>query len=477
MSLDPRVAAALALHRFGLGPRAGSITAIASDPRGALLAELDRPDAGLVKSPDLLSAGEAARLAFNFRTERQAQQIASRKAAEERAAAAGTMETPAPNPEEANAAGNTPAEPPPTPPQQNFQKEVQARLDTAASADIGFVERLVWFWSNHFCISADVVPSMVGAYEREVVRAHVLGRFADMLLAASSHPAMLAYLDNTRSVGPNSVAGLIRSTGLNENLAREILELHTLGVRTVYTQDDVTSFAKVLTGWTVIPPAGNPERGNEFVFNPRTHEPGPQVVLGKTYGQPGVEQGRAVLADLARHPATAAHVAYKLARHFVADDPPSSLTERLTQRFIDTGGHLKEIAKVLVAAPETWELPRRKLKRPSEWLIASWRALGSLPEPRRALESQGYLGERLWRPPAPKGFADEQAAWIDGVAQRLDIANRIAESMAATVEPDALMEHALGPLASAETRQAIARAESRQQALTLVLMAPEFQRR
>ena len=146
-------------------------------------------------------------------------------------------------------------------------------------------------------------------------------------------------------------------------------------------------------------------------------------------------------------------------------------------RFLDTDGNLKEIAKALVEAPETWELPRRKLKRPSEWLISSSRALGAAPEPRRALESQGYLGERLWRPPAPKGFADEQAAWIDGIAQRLDVANRIAERMAAAIEPDALMENALGPLASAETRQTLARAESRQQALTLVLMAPEFQRR
>jgi uncharacterized protein (DUF1800 family) len=474
MTLDPRTAAALALHRFGLGPRAASIAAIASDPRGALLAELDRPDAGLIKDSGLLTAGEAARLAFNFRTARQAEQIALRKAEEERAAAGGAMENPPePKPEEANA----PAEPPPTPPQQNFLKEVTARLDAAAGADIGLVERLVWFWSNHFCISADVVPSMTGAYEREVIRPHVLGRFADMLRAAESHPAMLAYLDNTRSIGPKSVAGLIRSTGLNENLAREILELHTLGVRSVYTQDDVTSFAKVLTGWTVIPPAGNPERGNEFVFNPRMHEPGPQVVLGKSYADTGVEQGRAVLSDLARNPATAAHVARKLARHFVADEPPAPLVERLTRRFLDTEGHLKEMAKALVEAPETWEPARRKLKRPSEWLISSWRALGAVPEPRRALESQGYLGERLWRPPAPKGFADDQAAWIDGVAQRLDVANRIAERMAATVEPEALMEHALGPLASGETRQTIARAESRQQALTLVLMAPEFQRR
>ena len=379
-------------------------------------------------------------------------------------------------PAEAGAAAPAQEEPPNLP-QQNFFKEVQARIDAALHADIGFVERLVWFWSNHFCVSADVVPSMAGGYEREAIRPHVFGRFADMLRAAESHPAMLIYLDNSRSIGPKSVAGLIRTTGLNENLAREILELHTLGVRSVYSQADVTSFAKIITGWTIIPFQGNPDHGGEFVFNARMHEPGPQVVVGTTYQDTGVEQGRAVLAHLARHPATAAHVARKLARHFVADDPPDSLVERLTKTLLDGEGDLKAVAKALVTAPETWIAPRTKLKRPSEWLISAWRAIGTAPEPRRVLETQAYLGERLWRPPAPKGFADEQAAWIDGLAQRLDIANRIAERVAATIEPDAFMETALGPLATADTRQAMARAESRQQALTLLLMAPEFQRR
>jgi uncharacterized protein (DUF1800 family) len=475
MALDPRAVAALALHRFGLGPRAGSIAAIASDPRGALLAELDRPDAGQVKQEDLLSARQAAMLAFNFRAARQAQQIAQRKAEEERAAAGGAAQDAMEPKAEEPAADARPESVPD--PQLNYFKEVQARTDAALQAEIGFVERLVWFWSNHFCISADVVTSRAGGYEREAIRSHVLGRFADMLLAVESHPAMLVYLDNARSIGPKSVAGLIRSTGLNENLAREILELHSLGVRSVYSQDDVTNFAKVLTGWTIIPPVGNPEHGGEFVFNARMHEPGPQTVLGKTYSQTGVEQGRAVLADLARHPATAAHVSRKLARHFVADDPPPSLVERLTKRFIDTGGDLREIARALLEAPETWEPPRDKLKRPSEWLMSCWRAIGVAPEPRRILESQAYLGERLWRPPAPKGFADEKAAWIDGLAQRLDIANRIAERVAATLEPDSLLETTLGPLASADTRQTIARADSRQQAVTLLLMAPEFHRR
>jgi len=362
-------------------------------------------------------------------------------------------------------------------PQQIFFREAKARLDAAIAPEIGFVERLIWFWSNHFCISADVTQSMAGGYEREAIRPNVLGRFSEMLLASAGHPAMLFYLDNSRSIGPRSVAGLVNTRGLNENLAREILELHTLGVRSVYTQEDVTSFAKVLTGWTIIPAATNPEHGGEFVFNPRMHEPGPQTVVGKVYAQGDAAQGRAVLADIARHPATAAHVARKLARHFAADEPPPALVERLTRCFLDTDGDLKEIAKALIDAPETWSIERVKLKRPSEWLISAWRGIGVMPPAQPALQAMGYLGERMWRPSAPQGFADVQAAWIDGLAQRLDIANRIAGLVQERIEPDAFVETALGPLASDETRKTIERADSRQQALTLAMMSPEFQRR
>jgi uncharacterized protein (DUF1800 family) len=476
MSLDAKGAAALALHRFGLGPRAGSIAAIASDPRGALLAELEKPGAGQAIGDGLLTASQAARAAFSFAQKRQAQQIASRMTDEQRLATGVQPNAMEMKTEEPNMAAPQPGvAPQPDPPAQNVFREVKARIDAAMAAEIGFVERLVWFWSNHFCVSRDIVNNMSGGYEREAIRTHVLGRFGDMLQAVESHPAMLVYLDNFRSIGPSSVAGLINKTGLNENLAREILELHTLGVRSVYTQDDVLRFAKVITGWTIRPMATDPDHGNEFVFNARLHEPGPQTVIGKTYPQEDVEQGRAVLADLARHPATAAHVARKLARHFSADEPADALVERLAKRFLDTDGDLKEIAKALVEAPETWDEQRLKLKRPSEWLISIWRAIGVAAEPRRVLDSQGYLGERLWRPVSPKGFSDEQSAWIDGLAQRLDIANRIGEL--ARIEPAAFLETALGPLASEETRRTIGRAESRQQGLTLALMAPEFQRR
>jgi uncharacterized protein (DUF1800 family) len=458
MPCDPKEAA-LALHRFGFGPREGSITAIADDPRGALLAELDRPNAGQILNPDLPTSGAANRAVFEYRAERNAEQKRQRREG---------MQT-------SNEAPAAQSDPPPLP-RQLFWNEARARIDAARDAEIGLAERLVWFWSNHFCVNQDKTV-MAGAYEREAIRPHILGRFADMLLAAEGHPAMLLYLDNAQSIGPDSVAGINRDKGLNENFAREVLELHTLGVRTGYTQDDVTNFAKVLTGWTIIPTVDNPDHGGEFVFNKRLHEPGPETIIGKGYDDAGTGQGRAVLADLARHPATANHVATKLARHFIADDPPRALVERLTRRFIDTDGDLKETTMVLVAAPEAWAPEQTKIKRPGEWIVAALRATGEPGDIRRILQAQALLGEPLWRPPAPKGFSDDNAAWLDGLAQRLDMANSFAHREGLALEPEAVMDTALGQLASAETRQTIARAESRPQALTMLLMAPEFQRR
>src|SRR5262249_40176488 len=418
---------------------------------------------------------EASRAVFEFNAERAAKDRLERqrREAEKQRLAESGMEAPM--------AGNSEAEPKPdpTPPmaQRIFLAEAQARLDAAGNAEIGFVERLVWFWSNHFCISAEKVPARPGGYERERIRAHVLGRFVDMLLAVESDPAMLIYLDNAQSIGPNSVAGINREKGLNENLAREILELHTLGVRTVYTQGDVTGFAKVLTVWTLLPKVSDPEHGGEFAFIKRLHEPGPQTVVGKAYDDAGVEQGRAVLRDLARHPATARHVAEKLARHFIADQPPPELVARLEQRFLDTDGDLKETAKALIAAPEAWNVEQAKVKRPGEWIVAVLRATGITPDIRRVLQGHALMGQALWRPPSPQGFADDNGAWIGGLAQRLDIANQFAQRVADRVDVDAALENALGPLATSGTRQAIARAESRAQALALLIMAPEFQRR
>jgi uncharacterized protein (DUF1800 family) len=483
MVADPKSEALFALHRFGFGPRAGSEAAIMADPRGALLADLERP----VLTVNLPSSGEAARAALEVREARRAARLA-REAARAANPAATVPDT--------SAMPNPPATPPPSGAatttsnparananpaaaalQQLYREEAKVHFEAALNAEIGFAERLAWFWSNHFCVSVakNGVRPLAGAYEREAIRPHVLSRFHDMLLAVETHPAMLIYLDNARSIGPNSQAGISRGRGLNENLAREILELHTLGVRTVYTQDDVTGFAKIITGWTVVP--ARQEHAGEFMFNPRMHEPGIQTLIGAEMDQRDVEQGRAALAMLARHPATARHIADKLVRHFVSDRPVPALTDKLATRFVETDGDLKEVAKTLVTAPESWNAADRKLKRPAEWMVTALRAAGAELDITRFMQAQNLLGEPLWRPSAPKGFSDDDAAWMDGLAQRLDIANELARRIGGVTDPQQALDTALGPLASDETRTAIRRAESRPQALTLLFMAPEFQRR
>jgi uncharacterized protein (DUF1800 family) len=425
----------------------------------------------------LPSSAQAFRTVADANAERRARQITMAKAEEAKGQTEPAMREGG-EPTANAAAAKMAAEAVPNPGRQLYLNEAKARIDAALGSEIGFAERLVWFWSNHFCISADKIQSMSGAYEREAVRPHILGRFQDMLEAVESHPAMLFYLDNTVSIGPNSVAGINRTRGLNENLAREILELHTLGVRSVYTQEDIVHFANVLTGWTLLPAADNPDHGGEFVFNRRLHEPGGQNVLGKVYAEAGIEQGKAVLHDLACHAATAKHVAGKLVRHFIADDPPPALIDGLAQTFQDSDGDLKVVAKALVASEAAWSLPPTKLRRPSDWVTAMVRAGGgTTADPRRFTAGQATLGEPLWRPPSPKGYADDEASWIDGMGQRLDIAQTYAERVAGGLDPRFVIDSVLEGTVSEETRQAVVRAESRQQALALLFMSPEFQRR
>ena len=487
MTARGQEAAALGLHRFGFGPVGDQIAIIAGDPRGALLADLDRAFAGALAN-DLPSSGEAARMVSDFQAERRAEQ---KLALRVQKAGDADSQSETMSPVTSDLAKAAIADAPPVPgkpplPQQIIQSEAKARFDAvtgvarmnaAAAPDLGLVERLVWFWSNHFCISADKIPAMAGAYEREAIRPHVLRRFADLLLAVESHPAMLFYLDNVESMGADSIAGINRDKGLNENLARETLELHTLGVRSGYTQADVTSFANVLTGWTWINP-DQPDRGGEFIYNKRLHEPGEQTVLGKTYPDTGMAQGRAVLADLARSPATAQHIAQKLAVHFVADDPPSTLVAKLAKSFRDSDGDLKEVAKTLVSADESWTPQRQKLKSPAEWIAGALRLTGAQDTTPIGpiMNAQAALGAPLWRPPAPNGYADTEAAWIDGVPHRIDVANQFAGRVR-VADPLALLEAGLGPLASAETRNTVARAETRNQAVALLVMSPEFLRR
>jgi uncharacterized protein (DUF1800 family) len=291
---------------------------------------------------------------------------------------------------------------------------------------------------------------------------------------------MLFFLDNQQSLGPDSRAGINRHRGLNENLAREIMELHTLGVNSGYTQDDVTSFARVITGWTFAGRKGFLGEPGTFVFNANAHEPGAQRVLGKVYDAGGVAQGEAVLADIACHPATAKFIATKFARHFVADDPPPALVARLQDVFLKSDGDLKALANALVDSDEAWSAPLTKMRSPYEYLVATGRIFARVPEePGRYLGGLNLLGQPLWSPAGPNGFADTNAAWAapEGMKLRLDIAAQVSSRLPDDVDPRTMLELVAADAASEDTRRTVERAESRQQAMALLLMSPEFQRR
>lgn len=511
-------AALIALNRFGFGARGGAsgdLINAASDPRGFVKAELARPNGVLLEAPGLQSTPQLGQAVFAYQDQvKQAREAAKAAAPAETPAQAPADQKPGlrrnlslnaaaeitgqmaeakpteniarPETMQPNAATPPAAKPAPRPLnviQKTFRAEALARLQRATLVECGFTERLVVFWSNHFCISAskgELARIWAGAFEREAIRPHVLGRFADMLRAVEQHPAMLFFLDNQQSLGPDSRAGQNRKRGLNENLAREIMELHTLGVGGGYTQGDVTSLARIITGWTFAGRQGQLGAPGSFVFNVNAHQPGPQILLGKTYEAIGLAQGEAALADLARHPSTANFIAAKFVRHFVADDPPPALVARLRDVFVKTDGDLKALATALVDSDEAWKAPLTKMRSPYDFLVASGRLLARVPEdPGLYLNSLNLLGQPLWSPAGPNGFPDTSPAWAapEGMKLRLEIAAQIGARLGNNIDPLDLLEFAAADAASIETRRTIERAESRQQALALLLMSPEMQRR
>jgi uncharacterized protein (DUF1800 family) len=385
-----------------------------------------------------------------------------------------------------------------------YATAVAARFETATTTTRPFFERLVHFWSNHFAVSGvkPVAIALPPSYERDAIRPHVTGRFADMLRAVAKHPAMLIYLDNAQSIGPGSewarnpprprgVAAQFGAAprGLNENLAREILELHTVGVDGGYTQADVTSFAKAITGWQPLSPrqlgrfaARWAGIGNDlFYFNADAHEPGAQTIMGKRYEAGGVEQGEAVLDDLARHPQTARFIAAKLARHFVADSPPPALVERLAATFQRTDGDLAAVTRALLESSEAWRTERAKLKQPEEFLISAVSCLGGPKlDTRQLVASLNEMGQRPYMSPGPDGWPDQQDHWLspDGLWKRIEWAELAGRALAPTIgDPLAWARGLFGDTLGEATRSAIARAESPAQGVALLLSAPEFMRR
>ena len=442
-------ASAIALNRFGLGAR--PVDAPPSDPRRWLLSQLEAyeplPAAWKAqpRTPALVDAWNSMQRSVRQVPEGQRSGVREAYLRES---------------------------------SREYQAAVGARTTSALQTSTPFVERLVHFWSNHFAISVDklLIVGLAGSFEADAIRPNVLGRFEDLLLAVVRHPAMLLYLDQAQSTGPASTMGS-RGRGLNENLAREILELHTLGVRSGYTQEDVTEFARALTGWTL---PGDGAGSATFRFVPALHEPGTRTILGKAYSDGGEGQARAVIHDLVAAPTTALHMARKLARHFVADDPPQALVQRLADTFGRTGGDLTSVYRELIASPEPWQPATVKFKSPWDWSISSLRAIGRremAPVPAANLMTQ--LGQPVWRPGSPAGYNDITATWAapDALIRRVEVAQRLAQEVGDAVDARTLAPNVLPGALSEATAGAIARAESRGTALALLLVSPEFLRR
>lgn len=439
---------AIAANRFGLGARPGDLDTIGTKPKEWLLKQIDAP----AERYDALDA-----LPHSSVTLQQVQDVRRNRRADY---------------------GKTVRE--------HYARQVLARYQLAASTDQPFRERLVHFWSNHFAVSADKqpMPSVATLYEHEAIRPNVTGRFVDLLLAAERHPAMIMYLDNQRSMGANSrtvkrrQARTDQELGLNENLAREILELHTLGVDGGYTQDDVTIFAEAITGWSV----GNAgDDAGQYEFRRTLHEPGKKTLLGKTYAQDGEEQGVAILKDLAASPATARFLAHKLARHFVSDKPSPSLVDRLAKAYLDNDGALPAVYSTLIEADESWAEPYAKYKTPHEYVVSSLRAFDHVPnDRRRLLRWLEFLGQIPFRPESPAGWPDTADEWgaSDALLKRITWADTVGKISGQGVRAAELGDAVLGAaFTQSESRKAVTRAESASQSMTLLLASPEFQRR
>ncbi len=434
----------IAATRFGFAARPGELAALAADPQGAVLAQL----AALPPPLDAALPSAAEMITATFTVQRDQRDPADRKDYQQRVRAV-------------------------------YLAEVEARVRAAAVSDAPLLERLTHFWSNHFTVSGmrPLVRSFAGAFEREAIRPHVTGRFVDMLLAVEHHPAMLLYLDNAVSIGPDSIAGRRRGKGLNENLGREMLELHTLGVDGGYTQADVEALARILTGWSVAR-LNDPAPGT-FRFYERLHEPGPKTLLGRRYEEAGEQEGIAALGDLAAHPATARHIARQLARHFIADAPPPDAVERIARVFRDSGGDLARVTAAVVREDAAWRTPFAKVRAPGDLVIAAARATGCVPPAPMLANSLRILDQPPFFAPQPSGWPDDAASWAspEAVLRRAQWCELFSRRIAEPPDPRVLVDATLGELASADLVEAVRAAPSRRAGIALVLASPEFQRR
>lgn len=471
-----------AIGRFGLGCGANDIAAV-DDPRGYVRAQLDMPtpetDAKLNSSSGQLQAMIARRQVARQRREAMAD-TGGRDGAMAMGSSSGVGKAASGEPAMGGAMEEESEAKPGEATLTKQPAELLAWLKLAVATKAPLQERLFLHWSNHFTVSTGKGKASLTAmsFQREAIRPFVLGRFHDMAKAAILHASMLYYLDNAGSIGPNSKVGQIKKSGLNENLGREVLELHTLGVDGGYSQADVTALAAVLTGWTVDLKAGS-ETFGEVVFRERQHQPGPKTILGKRYAEAGADEFVAVLNDLTRHPSTARYVTRRMARSFVSEKPSEALEKRLARVFTDTGGDLKAVTLALVESEEAWAAPPVKLRPPLEFLAATGRLIGRPPVRPSPKASLVAMGQPFLGAPSPKGWSEEDDAWVtsDGIKSRIDWAQQCATLNADHVDIRTLIGGRIGGYFSDETRRVVRQGESPEQALALLMLSPEFQRR
>ncbi|CAN5172302.1 DUF1800 domain-containing protein [soil metagenome] len=490
LAFGPRPSDAAAIRRLGAGPWLEAFLAAQLNP-----ASLEVPAALAVRLAgwETLKLSQAA-LIGRYREATQANRIAKREAASEMAS------------EMASGMAKDGADPGPAKTAENARREwvrpvvLQAssqRLLRALDAPPQLEEVLVDFWFNHFnvFVGKGPVAVLVGSYEREAIRPHVLGNFRTLLGATAKHPAMLIYLDNVQSVAPGyapparfAAANPNRPTGLNENYARELMELHTLGVDGGYSQRDVTELARMLTGWTVDyralqRPSQNAASGSMFIFDPRRHDSGSKQWLGRNVRPDGQAEGELALDVLAAHPATARHLSFKLAQAFVADQPPPALVDRLTSSFLASKGDLKAVMQALLGSDEFWsrEAYGAKFKTPYQYVLSSLRAIDA-PAPTEFQPLIGALaqaGMPLYGAQTPDGYKNTAGAWMnaEALAQRIQLATTLGErrQRRAGSGSDEMLA-TLGPLISPATRQTVA-AEPAAMQTALLLGSPDFMRR
>jgi len=362
-----------------------------------------------------------------------------------------------------------------------YRTEVGLRLDHGIETSHPLLERLVLFWSNHFALSARSHPKvrmLSGHFERTAIRPHILGSFSDMLRQAVRHPAYLTYFNAVVATGPNARDHGKHGKGYNENIGREIMELHTLGDTSLYTTEDIQALSLMLTGWGHT--YRKHERPGSFVFRPSFHEPGTQILLGKQYADFGVGQAESALIDLARHPATALHLSRKLIRYFSGNTAREDQARRLAGIYLDNDTGLLPVMQALLDMADEWDAVPQALTSPYEFLVGSLRSVGlGAPDIDRMMRFLKTSGQETWNPPSPKGWPEAALAWLspEGMRERMEWAAYVASMVPANPSPLELAQNLFGASYDGELRELFDRASSREQALVLILMSPSVQRR